>query len=167
MEHPRREQTCCFTGHRPEKLHQSEAIIAAALEEKIRHAIKVGYRCFITGMACGTDIWAAESVIRAKNEKQDIVLVCAIPYRGFERRWSFDWQKRFNAIVAIADQVEYICTHHSRACYQIRNVWMVDRSSLVIAVYNGQAGGTRNTLQYAHRCGIDCSIIRDGDEYNE
>ncbi len=26
---------------------------------------------------------------------------------------------------------------------------MVDRSSLVIAVYNGESGGTKNTIEYA------------------
>ena len=31
----------------------------------------------------------------------------------------------------------------------IRNEWMVDRSARVIAVYNGEAGGTRNTIAYA------------------
>lgn len=164
MDHLKRDQTCCFTGHRPEKLHQSETIITSALEIKIRQAIKDGYKCFITGMARGTDIWAAESVIRVKKEQRDIRLVCAIPYRGFEARWSAEWQRRFNAIVTVADQVKYICEHNSRTCYQMRNVWMVDRSSRVIAVYNGQAGGTRNTLQYAHRCGVDCSIIQDGDK---
>ena len=31
---------------------------------------------------------------------------------------------------------------------------MVDHSGLVIAAYNGEAGGTQNTIQYADRCGI-------------
>lgn len=30
-----------------------------------------------------------------------------------------------------------------------RNAYMVDHSSLVIAVYDGMAGGTKNTVDYA------------------
>ena len=32
---------------------------------------------------------------------------------------------------------------------QRRNRYMVDHSSLLIAVYDGQSGGTRSTLEYA------------------
>ncbi|MDY5774050.1 MAG: hypothetical protein SPK32_11530, partial [Bacteroidaceae bacterium] len=45
---------------------------------------------------------------------------------------------------------------YSRGCFQIRNEWMVDRSARVIAVYNGEAGGTRNTIAYANKVGILC-----------
>ena len=34
------------------------------------------------------------------------------------------------------------------------NVWMVDRSNLIIAVFNGQKSGTKNTLDYAKRKGV-------------
>lgn len=44
---------------------------------------------------------------------------------------------------------------YSRACFQIRNEWMVDRSARVIAVFNGQSGGTKNTINYARSNGIE------------
>ena len=34
-------------------------------------------------------------------------------------------------------------------CFQIRNRFMVDNSERVIAAYNGESGGTRNTVLYA------------------
>ena len=46
---------CCFTGHRPEKLHRSEKAIRADLEREIRKAISDGFAVFITGMARGID----------------------------------------------------------------------------------------------------------------
>jgi hypothetical protein len=36
---------------------------------------------------------------------------------------------------------------------------MVDRSARVIAVYNGQPGGTRNTIAYAGRCKVEVRCI--------
>ncbi len=40
---------------------------------------------------------------------------------------------------------------------------MVDRSARVIAAYNGESGGTKNTIDYAKRRGIEIINILDGD----
>ena len=45
------------------------------------------------------------------------------------------------------------------SAYQKRNEWMVDHSSLVLAFYNGEPGGTANTIQYARKHGVDVYII--------
>ena len=50
-----RKHRCCFTGHRPEKLRRSEAVIRADLEHEIRNAVLKGITVFITGMARGVD----------------------------------------------------------------------------------------------------------------
>lgn len=153
-----RSHRCCFTGHRPEKLTMPENRIKAALEAQIRAAIGDGYQTFISGMARGVDIWAAEIVLQLRAEGQPIRLICASPYDGFESRWSAQWQERYRRIMNAADLVKYICTGYSPACFQIRNEWMVDHSSRMIAVYNGAGGGTRNTLKYAAVQGI--SIVQ-------
>lgn len=54
--------------------------------------------------------------------------------------------------------MKYIRENYSRACFQIRNEWMVDHSNRVIAVYAGKTGGTRNTLYYAYQNGLDVHI---------
>ena len=58
---------------------------------------------------------------------------------------------RFNKIIKNADLVKEINDHYFAGCYQVRNEWMVDRSNLVIAVFNGQKSGTKNTVDYAKR----------------
>ena len=60
-----------------------------------------------------------------------------------------------------ADEVHYICDGYTSFAYQKRNEWMVDRSSRVIAVYNGEAGGTRNTIRYAEKKGVPI-VFLDG-----
>lgn len=144
----------CFTGHRPEKLNQPESVVVKALTNAIYEAIADCKNVFISGMARGVDIWAAEIVLRLRSEGEDVKLICASPYEGFERGWSADWQQRYNAVLRNADLVRYICPGYSRACFQIRNEWMVNHSSLVIAVFNGQPSGTKNTIDYAIRRGI-------------
>ena len=146
-----RAHTCCFTGHRPEKLQAPETLVIEKLDAAIQDAIRRGYRTFISGMAKGVDVWAAELVLRYREANPQIKLVCAVPYQGFGLRWDRKWRSRFLNIIQSADAVHYISQCASYGAHQARNIWMVDRSSLVISVYNGSKGGTRNTLAYAKK----------------
>lgn len=154
-----RTNTCCFTGHRPEKLTKSETDICCALEKEIRLAIADGYTTFLSGMARGTDIYAAEVVLKIRAEDPSIRLVCASPFEGFEQNWRQSWQDRYHTIINAADQVQYISPSYSRACFQIRNKWLILNSARVIAVYNGTSGGTKNTIDFAIRQGVPVHII--------
>lgn len=158
-EQEKRMHRCCFTGHRPEKLTEPADVVIAGLEREIRNAIIDGLNVFITGMARGVDIWAAEIVLRLRSEGEDVKLICASPYEGFERGWRADWQHRYNAILRNADLVRYICSGYSRACFQIRNEWMVNHSSLVIAAFNGEPGGTKNTIDYAAKASVTVRLV--------
>ena len=151
MESELRLHRCCFTGHRPEKLNRSEEEVKKLLDSAIRQAIADGFTTFITGMARGVDIWAGQIVLELKKEYPALKLVTASPYKGFEGRWSASWQEQYNSILEKADAVRYICKGYSKGSFQIRNEWMVDRSARVIAFYNGEPGGTRNTILYADK----------------
>ena len=149
----------CFTGHRPEKLKVPERKVVKALEAEINQAIADGYTTFITGMARGVDIWAAEIVIAKKKKHPDLKLICALPYEGFENSWGIDWQKRYRSILEKADLTRAICTGFSYSSYQVRNEWMVNHSSRVIAVWNGEPSGTKNTIDYARKMGVEVNNI--------
>lgn len=150
---------CCFTGHRPEKLHKPEEQVKHDLEVAIQQAIADGFVTFISGMARGVDIWAAQIVLRERAKNSAIHLVAAVPYKGFESRWQAHWQQEYNFILQYADLVKYISPGYSRDCFQRRNEWMVNRSARVIAVYNGEPGGTRNTIEYARSKEVECLRI--------
>ena len=103
----KRMHRCCFTGHRPEKLQEPEGVVTVALEKEIRQAIADGFNVFITGMARGVDIWAAEIVLRLQDAGEAVRLICACPYQGFERGWKQSWQERYQAILSAADLVRF------------------------------------------------------------
>ena len=146
--------SCCFTGHRPEKLSQPESEIIVALDREIHAAIDDDFVTFISGMSRGVDIWAAEIVLRLRAENCPLRLICAVPFEGFDRRWPAAWKKRYHDILAAADRVEFVSPAYSPASFQLRNEWMVDRSARVIAVFSGENGGTKNTINYAARKGV-------------
>ena len=67
-----RNKTCCFTGHRPEKLSVNTEFVKEQLKKAIKGAIADGYKIFISGMARGVDIWAAELVLEERNKNNCI-----------------------------------------------------------------------------------------------
>lgn len=150
---------CCFTGHRPEKLNTSEKEVKAALRKQIDQAVHDGFTVFITGMARGVDLWAAEIVLDLRKRNKEIRLICAIPHNGFEARWSPSWQELYRYVLAEADLTRVISKGYHTGVYQVRNEWMVNHSTRVIAVFNGQPSGTKNTIDYAYRQGVPVVLI--------
>lgn len=154
MENEKRLHCCCFTGHRPEKLSLSETEVKTLLEKAIDMAIENGFTTFITGMASGVDIWVAEIMLEKRKHNMALHLICAVPHPGFEKRKTKYEEERYKHIIDDADYTQMICDHYFRACYQRRNEFMVDQSNLVIAVWNGEKSGTKNTIDYANRKGV-------------
>ena len=154
-----RKHRCCFTGHRPDKLKIPEERLAALLESEIRNAVNDGFTTYITGMAKGTDLVAAEIVLRLREQDKRLKLICALPHPGFGLHWGGGWTERFQRVLVQADLERTICPSFSYASYQTRNEWMCRHSGVVIAVFNGERGGTKNTLDYAQKIDVPCIII--------
>lgn len=62
--------------------------------------------------------------------------------------------------LSTADLVRFICPEYGRACFQRRNEWMVDHAARVIAVWNGQPSGTKNTIIYAMRTNVPVLVAK-------
>lgn len=158
-ESEKRLHRCTFTGHRPEKVVGSEGKIIIELRKEILQAIDDGYRVFLTGMSRGVDLWAADIVIELRRYNKDLKLMCAIPFEGMEDCWPVDWKKHYNLVRKQADHVQVLSDRYSPDVYQNRNQWLVNHSSRLIAVFNGEPSGTGNTIQYAKEQGIPVEII--------
>ena len=159
---------CCFTGHRPDKLpwgyNESDPAcekLKETLEYWIVKLIEYGVIRFYTGMAMGVDIWAAEIVLRMKDQypDNDIKLIAAIPYANQTAKWNDEWKTRYNDILEQADEKILLQEEYTRGCLHARNRYMVDNSSFIIAVYNGEEGGTKYTIDYATKKGLRIKII--------
>ncbi len=160
----RREHRCSFSGHRPEKINVSEGKVIRALKKEIERAIADGYTTFISGMARGVDIWAAEIILRKRQKNKELRLVCAIPFKGIESLWDESWKMKFRDILSQADYIKYFSDCFTGSyIYMERNKWMIDRSTRLIAVFNGEKGGTYNTILYAKEREISICLIPVGN----
>lgn len=149
-------KTCYFTGPRPKNFpwsgdREREAQVVAWLEGQIRAAIARGYRHFISGMAAGVDLIAAEIVVRLRGEmpEKGIALEAAVPFPEQSVRWKQKTQAEYFRLLALCDRVSVVSEHFSVAAYRERDRYMVDVSSLVIGVESVPDGGTARTLSYA------------------
>ncbi len=162
-----RETTCCFTGHRPDKLpwgtDESDPrclALKARLDGAVERARQAGMRHFICGMARGCDLYFAEAVLSLRERCPDLTLEAARPCETQADSWPQAERERYKAILDRCDYETLVQHHYDRFCMQRRNRYMVDRSALVLAVYDGTPkGGTAQTLLYAIRKGVKTDIL--------
>ena len=162
-----RETTCCFTGHRPDKLpwgeheqdHRCQAL-KLQLMKALEQAYGAGCRHFIVGMARGADLYFAEAVLALRERYGDVTLEAARPCETQADAWPLREKQRYMAILERCNYETLIQHHYDRGCMMRRNRYMVDRSSRIIAVYDGvPEGGTAQTLAYALKRGLETDIL--------
>ncbi|MDE7243464.1 MAG: DUF1273 domain-containing protein [Oscillospiraceae bacterium] len=162
----KREQTCCFTGHRPEKLPWGTDETdprCAALKTRILDAVETAYdsgmRLFYCGMARGCDFYFAEAVLALRGERSGMKLAAVVPCLSQARYWPSADQLRWREILDACDGETLIQEAYTAGCMMRRNRYMVDHSALLIAASSGQKGGTLRTLEYALRKKINIMDI--------
>lgn len=164
-----RSTTCCFTGHRPAKLpwgDDENAPLCIELKEKIFDAVEAvysaGIRHYICGMASGCDMYFCEAVLELRSQREGITLEAAIPWEGQAERWDPELKRRYARLVSECDYQTLVQSSYTRDCLMRRNHYMVDSSAVLIAAYNGQSGGTMQTMLYAMRQDLEIIEISIG-----
>lgn len=177
MINPDIKKTLCISGHRRNKIIPymdnilySEITCSAVklmLYRYIDMAVECGYEIFISGLAGGTDLWAAEYILEKKKRSSRIKLISMMPFlkhaeffSGQDRRVLAEVEKNSDYLVTVNENPDIIygkCVSEncSPDLYRDRNYSMVDKSSAVIAFYDNKSGfsGTSQTINYAYRNG--------------
>ncbi len=164
------ENSCCFTGYRPEKFDFSLETdgpeyrkFFGRLQTAIADMVEKGCTEFYCGMAQGFDILAGEHVALIKKLNTKLRLIAVVPFEGQEKRWSRDWQRRYRELLAECDEVIVLNDSYSNWAFQQRNRYMVDRSRYVLTYFDGKQGGTDNTVKYAVKNGREVLNINTTD----
>lgn len=144
-----RNHTASFTGHRTYRGEASE-VLPGVLERLYSE----DYRVFLSGMAVGFDLAAAEAVLSLRGQHTDVRLVCVVPFPGQERHFPLPDQERYRRLREWADETIVVCEAYHPGCYARRNDFLVDHASVLVAWYDGSAGGTRYTVRRGMRYGL-------------
>lgn len=159
--------TCAFTGHRPKsfpwKYNENARdcmLLKEVLAEQIAALADRGVTDWLSGMAQGADAWCAQIVLDLKKENPTLRLHCILPCEGQEDKWPIAERERYHSILKQADEVVYVSRTYHPGCMLERNRCMVDRASVLLAVYNGTyRSGTAMTVRYAKALDRELIII--------
>ncbi len=160
-------KTCAFTGHRPQNLpfgfNEADkrcVELKKVMNEQIIRLIEDGGVChFISGMAIGIDMYAAEIVLRLMNSRPDITLECAIPCESQPLKWSAEMRERYFRICERCSKKTVLQREYTQDCMQRRNKYMVDSADIILAVWDGKPSGTGSTVRYAKSRGRSVIVI--------
>ena len=145
--------TAAFTGHRWYDSSRKHSV-RKKIEECVREAYINGITNFISGMAIGFDLLAAEVVLSLRHECPSITLTAVLPFREQASRFNELNKCRYYKCLSQADDIVILSNDYTAKCYLERDRFMVEHSSLLIACYDGRnRGGTFWTVNFAARTG--------------
>lgn len=97
---------CAFTGHRPnsfpwkyDETAPGCVSLKTVLTEQITALADNGVTGFISGMALGVDLWAAQIVLDLRKKNLALKLCCALPCECQEMKWPAHTQKLYRSIL--------------------------------------------------------------------
>lgn len=161
-----RAHTCCFTGHRPDKLPWGTderdprcVALKGSILREIEGLYRQGYTHFISGMAQGGDLYFAEAALELKEKYPGLTVEGAVPFPGQADRWSEEEKTRWRRVLDACDLETVVQQHYDRFCMHRRDRYMVDRSSVILSAFDGTPGGTMYTLNYAMKEQLDILLL--------
>ncbi len=141
------EKSICFTGNRT--IVHTEKLIYAKVRNIILSEIDKGFDTFLCGMAIGFDLISGKACLDLIEEGKKIKLVCVLPHPSHGTNFYGKDKEIHTKLKQHASRVFITSTSYTPYCMHLRNRFLVDNSSKVIAYLNKGAGGTFYTVNYA------------------
>ncbi len=148
-------RACAFTGHRM----LGEDFDAERLREEIKKKIDEGTYVFLSGMAVGFDLLAAEFVLAFREEIPQVKLIACIPCKDQNKYYSEENKMRYYTALVTADEVVTLAEKYHLGCMRKRNEYMVENSDCLIAYCHKKEGGTASTVRYFKKQHPDGEIV--------
>ena len=139
------------TGHRPEKIFSKNYYSQDNLKHLIKFAkIKIkehNPEKIISGMALG---WDQATALAAYG--LNIPVIAAVPCYHQDSKWTITYQNLYKQLLDKASEVIFVHDGiYNHKCMLERNVFMVDNSDEVLALFDGTSGGTMHCCNYANK----------------
>lgn len=165
-----KEKTITISGHRPRKLPwgYDEAMgCCVKFKKKLKivfeKAIAEGFECFLSGMAEGVDMIAAQLLMEIKEIQTHIKIIAVVPCRNQCSKWAKQQQEKYKQMLENCDKVIVLNEKYTPTCMNERNKFMCENSCVLIAGFSGERGGTKNTIEYAKQNKSKVIIINPYD----
>ena len=166
-----RQESCSFTGHRPDKLPWGEneadprcIELRRRIADALEKAYDEGFRHFICGMAQGCDLYFCEEVQNLKRIRDGVTLEAALPYADHASRWKPAQREKYLELLEGCDKIKVVTPLYNPGCMLARDRYLIDHASLLLAAYDGTPGGTKYTIEYALKRGVEVRYIPVTDE---
>lgn len=142
-----------FTGHRPDKLGNRHNEVYAAIHGYVfSNDIEYAF----CGMARGVDMLAA-----ATCASLDIPFEACVPFIGQAATYTDKEREQYLKLCERAKHVHVVCDGDYKPWFfQLRNEYMVDNCDVLVAVWDGSAGGTKNCIDYANKIGRKVEYLK-------
>ena len=140
------DHTCAVTGHRT----LSGDFDEVKTENIFISLIEQGYNNFLIGMAIGFDTACFKILEKIRNTKPIKITAC-IPCISQATKFTFRQRVEYEKMLLSADDKIYVCKEYNSRCMFLRNMFMVDNASVLVAYLNKDKGGAFNTVNYAKR----------------
>lgn len=140
-------KSVAFTGHRQERITTDRNTLFTELYRTVRALYEQGYTTYLTGMAQGFDLLAAEAVWQYRNDTHAYIrLVAVIPFRTQFGGFSPEDKHRYIRIASVAECV-ILSDNYYRGCFHRRNDYLIENAAVVVAYYDQTPnGGTHYTV---------------------
>jgi len=155
-----------ITGHRPDKLggYNDFENLRGALMLKMRDFfIEKSVTTLVSGMALGTDQWAAETAL-----DMGIKVTALIPCLNQEKIWPTLAREHYYVLL---DRIRETDGHiiyvtvgdYTKGCMHRRNLEIVNFSHEILAVWNRSKGGTKDCIRSAKQAGLPVTVLNPYD----
>jgi uncharacterized phage-like protein YoqJ len=150
------------TGHRPEKLGGYDDFTnrRGGIVLRMRYFFtEKGVTTLVSGMALGTDQWAAELAL-----DMGIKVVALIPCLNQEKMWPDQSRARYRELLDriknAGGQVTYVSLQeYWKGCMHRRNFEIVSSSDEILAVWDGAKGGTSDCVKIAYQEDLPVTVL--------
>ena len=142
-----KEKTVAFSGHRTNRIAKF-----TANREKLFREVAFDTFAAIESYCIkkGFDLIAAEEVLNLKKRYPHIRLKCVVPFKGQAERYTQADKRRYDTILAQADEVVTLQDGYTEGCFLRRNDYLLENSAFLMVYYDAVAiGGTFYTLKRA------------------
>ncbi|MCL1881215.1 MAG: DUF1273 domain-containing protein [Oscillospiraceae bacterium] len=164
-------RVCSFTGYRTQKLNiclksgdgktLTLQILKSILKSQMQIMLDRGFTTFMSGMAIGADLMFAQAALELRKDYPGIVkLIAVIPCLEHDKNWGETERLQCQELITKADNCVLVSNSpYYDGCMAKRNRYLVNACDELLAIYDGQRGGTMQTINYAKNKSIKVTII--------